>query len=105
MLVYELAEIISHVFKRSILSGTVPREWHYAIVTPIPQIPKPSSLADYRPIFVTPILSHILKKIIVNQLIRPALPKDLLIEQYAFKPSGSTTAALTYFMHRVATML
>jgi Reverse transcriptase (RNA-dependent DNA polymerase) len=102
---FELAEIITYVFKLSLTSGIVPVEWHYAIVTPIPKIPKPTSLADYRPISVTPILSRMLEKIIVNQLIRPALPKDLLIDQFAFKPTGSTTSALTYFMHRVTAML
>jgi retron-type reverse transcriptase len=63
------------------------------------------SLADYRPISVTPILSRIVEKIIVSKLIRPVLDKELLKDQFAFKPTFSTTAALTYFMHRVTIML
>ena len=30
---------------------------------------------------------------------------DILRDQYAFKPTGSTTAAVTYFMHRVTKLL
>jgi len=29
----------------------------------------------------------------------------MLRDQYAFKPTGSTTAALTYFMHQVTSLL
>ena len=30
---------------------------------------------------------------------------DILRDQYAFKPTGSTTAAVTYFMHQVTKLL
>jgi len=30
---------------------------------------------------------------------------ETLLDQYSFKPTGSTTAALTYFMHQVNKML
>jgi Reverse transcriptase (RNA-dependent DNA polymerase) len=102
---FELAEIVAYIFKLSIKSGTVVSQWRAAVVTPIPKIPNACTLADYRPISVTPILSRILEKIIVNKFLRPALPNELIKDQFAFRPTGSTTAALVYFMHRVTSML
>ena len=34
-----------------------------------------------------------------------AIPVDNILDQFAFKPSGSTTAALVYFTHQLTKML
>ena len=34
-------------------------DWLIAVVTPVPKIPRPTGPTDYRPISVTPILSHV----------------------------------------------
>ena len=74
-------------------------------MTPYAKIVKPKTISDFRPISVTPILSRVLEKHIVMQYIRPAFPSNLLLDQFAFKPSGSTTCALTYLLHNVTKML
>jgi hypothetical protein len=86
-------------------SGVLPRQWLSAVITPIPKVPSPSSLSDFRPISVTPILSRVVEKYIVTRWLRPAIPMDLLADQFAFRPTGSTTCALVYFMHHVTCML
>jgi len=37
--------------------------------------------------------------------LQPAIPADEILDQFAFKPSGSTTAALVYFTHQLTNML
>ena len=60
---YELASIVTAIFNKSFQTGTVPTDWLTAVVTPVPKKPVPLALHDYRPISVTPILSHISGKI------------------------------------------
>ena len=49
--------------------------------------------------------SRLAEKIIVRRWLRPAISFEELKDQYAFKDTGSTTAALVHFMHRVTEML
>ena len=65
---------------------------------------------DFRPISVTPVLSRSLERFIVRSNIYPAFqhppPPGLIFDdQYAFRPSGSTTAALIALFHTVSSML
>jgi hypothetical protein len=101
----ELADIVCHIFNCSITSGIVPSQWRTAILTPIPKIPHPLSLSDLRPISVTPILSRLAEKLIVNKWVRPSIPSHAIADQFAFRRSGSTTAALVYLMHHVTSFL
>ena len=76
-----------------------------ALVTPIPKVSSVKSFADLRPISVTPILSRLVEKLIVCKYIMPALPLDTISDQFAFRPTGSTTAALVSLTHTVAQQL
>ena len=40
-----------------------------------------------------------------QQYLLPAIPHDLIADQFAFRPSGSTTAALTFLVHHVTKFL
>lgn len=70
---------------------------------------KPTQPADYRPISLTPILSRIFERFLVRKCLYPSLLAEpnikLLSNQFAFKPTGSTTAALINLFHTVTTML
>ena len=51
--------------------------------------------ADFRPISVTPILSRLSEKLIVTYYLKPAFSSvQLLLDQFAYKNSGSTNCAL-----------
>jgi len=63
------------------------------------------SLADYRPISVTPILSRLLEKLVVRNWLLPAIPNDMISDQFGFRPTGSTTCALAFILHHVTVML
>ena len=102
---YELAVIVSYIINCSVISGKVPSYWLNALVTPVPKVSKPTGFSDYCPISVTPLISRLTERIIVQRWILLSVPPDMLRDQYAFKPTGSTTAALIYFMHQVTKLL
>lgn len=102
---YELSNVICHIFNFSLLDGELPDQWRRAIVTPIPKVPKPHDVCDYRPISVTPILSRLIEKYIVKTFIRPNVPSNIFENQFAFRPTGSTTSALVYTLHHVTRLL
>jgi len=69
----------------------------------------PLSPSDYRPISITPVLSRVLERIVVTDFIYPSLrfPPPFLsfADQFAFQPTGSTTAALIHLLHTVTNLL
>jgi len=89
--------------------SVVPRQWKYATITPVPKITKPTQCSDFRPISVTSVLSRLTERYIVRTFIYPALlylpPALNFSDQFAFRPSGSTTAALVALLHTVGDML
>ena len=64
-----------------------------SIFTSEPKVTSPQNLSDLRPISVTPILSRLVEKLIARKYLTPALQTKLLEDQYAYRPTGSTTAA------------
>jgi len=101
----EIAPVVTHLINFSINLGQIPDVWRTAIVTPVPKVTQPPDCGDYRPISVTPILSRITEKIVVETWLRPSVPIALLPNQYGFIPTGSTTAALVHLFHGVTRML
>ena len=61
--------------------------------------PEYTSFADLRPISVTPILSRLAEKIVVRKYLWPLMDNEQMRDQFAFRPTGSTTAALIELMH------
>jgi hypothetical protein len=101
----ELAGIVSQIISRSFNQGIIPDHWKKAVVTPVPKAAKPVDLSDYRPISVTPILSRLAEKLIVKKWLYPSIPHVMLQNQFAFKPTGSTTSALVFLTHHVTRLL
>ena len=89
----------------SIGLGVVPSAWRTAVITPVPKCTPVGGVNDLRPISVTPILSHLVERLIVRDHIYPAIPSNDIIDQYGFKPTGSTTAALVDSTNRISVML
>jgi len=100
---------IAQLFNESLNTCTVPKQWKQAIITPIPKIPHPSLPSQYRPISITPVLSRVMEKHIVKTYIYPSLllpPSELYFQdQFAFRPTGSTTAALIAILQAICDML
>jgi len=92
----ELTSVVTHIVNFSINLGQIPDMWRTAIVTPVPNVAHPYHCVDFRPISVTPILSRITEGLIVRIWLRPSIPLEFLSNQYGFRPTGSTTAALVH---------
>jgi len=88
---------------------TVPSQWKTAYIRPIPKVPTPSGHADFCPIPVTPVLTRVMEKILVRQFLYPSFitppPTLSFSDQFAFRPTGSTVAALIYILHTVTQLL
>ena len=101
---YEIAHVVAHILNLSFSCGTVPLQWRQAVVTPVPKVAKPSTLSEYRPISVTPLLSRVAEKIVVSRWILPAIPAYSIVDQFAFRPTGRV-CALTFLLHHVTAIL
>ena len=88
-----------------VASGVEPSAWRTAIITPVPKCTPVNEVSDLRPISVTPILLLIVERLIVRDQIFPAIPTNEILDQYGFKPSGSTTEALVDSTHTISNML
>jgi len=70
---------------------------------------KPTQCSDFRPISVTSVLSRLTERYVVRSFIYPALlhppPSLCFSDQFAFRPSGSTTVALVALLHTICDML
>ena len=62
-------------------------------------------VADLKPISDTPILSRIVESVVVKVHIFRAIPPNAIHDQYGFKPTGSTNAAIIYITNTVSIML
>jgi len=100
---------LATLMNQSIAEGVVPRQWKTALIVPVPKVAEPTSESDYRPISITSILSRLVERRIVTSYIYPAMqsppPQLYFADQYAFRPTGSTTAALIALLHTICTML
>ena len=104
-----LCSHIARLVNLSIATSTVPKQWKEALIHPIPKIPGPVAEADFRPISVTSVISRIMERVVVRTYVYPAImAKDNLMrfsDQFAFRPTGSTPAALIAILQTITMML
>ena len=100
---------IAELFNQSLNTSTVPQQWKTAIITPITKVTHPSQPSHYRPISITPVLSRVMERRIARTYIYPAIlkpPPELYFnDQFAFIPTGSTTAAIIAILQAITDML
>jgi hypothetical protein len=100
-----VADLMNLLLDKSV----VPMQWKRASILPIPKVNTPASPSDFRPISITPVLSRVLERIVTREHIYPALkhaPPSLdFSDQFAFQPTGSTTAALISILHTITSMV
>lgn len=103
------AQPLTYLFNLSLQQSLVPHQWKSSCITPLPKVNSPVACQDYRPISVTPILSRLMEKSLVKQLLYPVLIhphcSHLFSDQFGFRPTGSTTAALVYLLHQISQLL
>lgn len=105
-----LAAPLAELINSSLAGGIVPAQWKTAFITPIAKVANPSQPSDFRPISVTSILSRLTEKYVVRNYLYPTIQTASVStlsfeDQFAFRPYGSTTAAVIALTHTVRTML
>ncbi len=86
---------LTHIINASIDESTFPTDWKISRICPIPKVPNPTSLAEYRPISILPVLSKVFERIILEQLTEHIQAKSIYLEmQSGFRKCHSTTTLL-----------
>lgn len=104
-----IAKPVSHLYNLSINNAVIPVQWKQAVITPLPKITTPVSCADFRPISLTPIIARVFEKAVVRSVIYPIFQhpsvSDVFKDQFAFRPTGSTEAAIISILHHITLLL
>jgi len=100
---------IAYIFQLSLQTSTVPQQWKEARIRPVPKVGVPAEHSDFLPISVTPILTRLMERAVVRDFLYPAFhtppPSLIFSDQYAFRPTGSTTAAIITLLNTVTDLL
>ena len=65
-----IAPAVTQLFNISLQLGELPSEWKHALITPIPKSNELSTICNYRPISLLPILSKVLEKHVHSLLLK-----------------------------------
>ncbi len=103
------ARPITHLFNLSLNFSVVPSQWKACRIAPVPKTAQPLACQDYRPISITPVLSRLMEKALVRSYLYPILSSTeyspSFSDQFAFRPTGSTTSALIYLYRQITSLL
>ena len=92
-----VAPFIAELFNRSLRMGHFPNYFRQAFITPIVKKPNldPTDVSSYRPISNLPVLSKLLERLVVHQLLDYLTSMDLLPTlQSGFRANHSTETAI-----------
>ena len=83
------------MFRRLVLLGSFPTYWRQDNVTPIPECPPSSSVANYRMISITSVLSKVFERLVLVHLRRFMGHSGVLpTTQFAYRKGLGTCDAL-----------
>ncbi|XP_072948764.1 uncharacterized protein [Epargyreus clarus] len=89
--------VITSILNKSIETCTFPSCWKKALIKPIPKKTCVSELKDLRPISILPVLSKILEKIVLDQVLKYLENKDIIPKyQSGFRRGHGTETALLH---------
>ncbi|XP_072930460.1 uncharacterized protein [Epargyreus clarus] len=87
--------VITNMVNKSIETGTYPMSWKKAVIRPIPKKKTVTELKDLRPISILPVLSKIVEKVVLDQVLN-YVEKEKIIPKYqsGFRKGHGTETAL-----------
>ena len=105
-----------HILYCSLLNHTVGLRcdnviWQWHGIRPIPKVSVPTQREHFRPISIKPVLTRIMERTVVHVhgFISPTFhnpPESLTFhDQFAVRPTGSTTAAIITLFHNITHQL
>ena len=93
-----LSFIFSQLFSWSLKDCIVPSIWKKSIISPIPKNRSPSSLNDFRPVALTPIVMKCFERLVLKKLLSQT-QEFLDPFQFAYRPKRSTDDATLTLLH------
>lgn len=97
---------LTKVLNKSINESIFPSALKLAIVTPVYKSGDKQEVNNYRPISILPVISKVIEKLVVEQLIAHLDSKAFLHPmQFGFRKKHSTETACCYFLQQIKTNL
>ena len=97
---------VTLLYNRVIQSGVFPDKWKIATVTPIPKVQNAEDPTDLRPISLLPIPGKLIERYITKQITDFLENQEFFTDnQFGFRKSKSTVAALTTILDDVISQL
>ncbi len=97
---------IAHLVNLSIKTGEFPQNFKTAVVTPVFKSGETDEVCNYRPISIVPVISKVLEKLVVEQLMNYLEKNNLLNpKQFGFRPKHSTEMAICNFIDNIKSSL
>ena len=91
----ELAKPFTLLFRKSLESGKIPKEWKTAYVTPIFKKGSKLTPSNYRPVSLTCIACKVMEKVVRARVMKHLQDNNLIsMEQHGFVPGRSTITQL-----------
>ncbi|KAJ8342690.1 hypothetical protein SKAU_G00326180 [Synaphobranchus kaupii] len=84
--------------------STAPKCLKSSIIVPVPKKTNISTLNDYRPVALTPIIMKCFKRLVLSY-IKATIPASLDPHQFAYRPNRSTEDAISLTLHSALTHL
>ena len=100
----ELKSSLCELINKSLLEGTVPKEWLKSHVTPVFKSKDAQNVQNYRPISLLSIVSKMTERCIYNKIF-PLLSDNLHKLQHGFINGRSTCTQLSAFIHNVSSQM
>ena len=105
-IIVTIAEPLSHIFNRSLISGKFPNSLKICRVVPIFKSGDDLLCDNYRPISLVKSLSKILEKIVADKLDNHLIHNDLLYtHQYGFQKNIATEHNMIHVVNDISTAL
>ncbi|MCP4487325.1 MAG: DUF1891 domain-containing protein [Gammaproteobacteria bacterium] len=94
----QLAPVFTDIFNSSLKQATIPACLKSATIIPVPKKSPTTTLNDFRPIALTPVITKCFEKLVLRH-IKACLPPTLDPHQFAYRPNRSTEDAIATALH------
>uniref|UniRef100_A0A3B3D318 Reverse transcriptase domain-containing protein n=1 Tax=Oryzias melastigma TaxID=30732 RepID=A0A3B3D318_ORYME len=95
---HQLAPTFTKIFNLSLAQAEIPSCLKSATIIPVPKKSPTTSLNDYRPVALTPVIMKCFERLVL-QHIKDHLPTDLDPHQFAYRANRSTEDAIAVALH------
>lgn len=101
---HQLTLIFTRLFNLSLDQAAIPSCLKSATIIPVPKKSPISSLNDYRPVALTPVIMKCFERLVLHH-IKDYLPPEFDPHQFAYRANRSTEDAIATALHAVLSHL